>query len=176
MMFALARSKKNVIDARITPGVFLPGIMGSRLRLTAKTDPDSGKSTSTVDWDPDSKLTMVSDWLSATPEEKAEWLEADNPGTVLDSGNGLSADRCKRGWAGVVAEFYLDILEALESGLKSSMFKCPVYAFGYDWRQPNAKSAQRLKERVDEILDETGASTVVFVTHSMGESSLARQC
>ena len=166
-MLALARSKKNVIDARITPIVFLPGTMGSRLRLTAKTDPDSGETTRTVDWDPDSKLTMATRWFKAKPDEKAAWLSANNPGTVLDSGNGLSADRCKRGWAGVVAEFYLDILEALESGLKSSMFKCPVYAFGYDWRQPNATSAERLKSRVDEILDDTGASTVVFVTHSM---------
>ncbi len=48
------------------------------------------------------------------------------------------------------------------------MFKCPVYAFGYDWRQPNAASADRLKERVDEILDEEQASSVVLVTHSMG--------
>ena len=167
-MLALARSQRNVIDARITPVVFLPGIMGSRLRLTKKKDPKSGKTTQTVDWDPDSSVTMLTKWLPASPDDKAQWLGADNPGTVLDSGNGLGPDHCNRGWAGVVAKFYLKLLEALESGLNSSMFKCPVYAFGYDWRQPNVESAKQLVKRVDEILDDTGASTVIFVTHSMG--------
>ncbi len=166
-MFALARNNSNAVDTRVTPVVFLPGIMGSRLSLT-EVDPDTGTTVGTVDWHPDSKIAMLEDWLGKSAEVKASRLNADNPGSVLDSGNGLSADRCKRGWAGVVAKYYLDILEALESGLKSSMFKCPVYAFGYDWRQPNKDSAQRLKERVDEILDETSASTAVLVTHSMG--------
>ena len=88
-MLALARSQRNVIDARITPVVFLPGIMGSRLRLTKKEDPKPGKTTQTVDWDPDSSVTMLTKWLPASPDDKAQWLGADNPGTVLDSGNSL---------------------------------------------------------------------------------------
>jgi hypothetical protein len=139
-MFAVARRYRNVLDARVTPIVFLPGIMGSRLRL-------EGGSTA-VDWDPDSSITtMLADWLHASAEEKANRLNANNPGEVLSSGNGLTAEQCSRGWAGVVSKFYLEMLEALESGLQSSMFRSPVYAFGYDWRQPNEKSANRLKER-----------------------------
>lgn len=164
-MFALARRNPNALDSRVTPVVFLPGIMGSRLRLEDRDD--EGK-TSAVNWDPDSLLNMAGKWLKASGDTKAYRFNADNPGSVLDSGNGLNADRCKRGWAGVVADFYLDILKALESGLDSDMFKCPIYAFGYDWRQPNKTSAERLKVRVDEILVETRASSAVLVTHSMG--------
>lgn len=163
-MFAFARQGRNVLDARVTPVIFLPGIMGSRLSLRD----DDGNKTDKVNWDPDAPIAMGFNWLNASAEDKARRLDADNPGSVLESGNGLSDDRCKRGWAGVVAEFYLDILEALESGLKSDMFKCPVYAFGYDWRQPNKITGDQLKDYVDEVLAEVNASTAVLVTHSMG--------
>jgi len=88
-MLALARSKKNVIDARTTPVVFLPGIIGSRLRLTDKTGSSPVKATSRVDWDPDSKLTMATTWLNAEPSEKAARLSVTNPGTVREDGTRL---------------------------------------------------------------------------------------
>ncbi len=122
-MFAVARRHRNVLDARVTPIVFLPGIMGSRLRFR---ETDSDGAVTTVDWDPDSSVGMGRQWLLASTADKVRRLDPSTPCEVLATGNGLNGDQCGRGWAGVVAKFYLDMLEELESGLHSSMFRCPV--------------------------------------------------
>src|SRR5450830_70157 len=56
----------------------------------------------------------------------------------------------------------------------------PVYAVGYNWRQSNAISANRLEKRIDEIIQfwverKQKCSQVILVTHSMG-GLVARAC
>ncbi|MEN7341450.1 MAG: hypothetical protein AAAFM81_00850 [Pseudomonadota bacterium] len=43
-----------------------------------------------------------------------------------------------------------------------------LYAAGYDWRQSNSTSANRLKSVVERAMRETGSSDVILVAHSMG--------
>ena len=43
-----------------------------------------------------------------------------------------------------------------------------LFVFPYDWRKSNADSAEKLKEKIDKILTDTGAEKVDLVAHSMG--------
>jgi len=56
---------------------------------------------------------------------------------------------------------------------KHAAFYYPVYACGYNWLESCEVSAQRLRERVESIIDfwisrKRSCSTVILVTHSMG--------
>jgi hypothetical protein len=46
--------------------------------------------------------------------------------------------------------------------------RCPVWAFGYDWRQSCSSHAGRLRGFISEVLSVEHAEQVVLVTHSMG--------
>src|ERR1035438_9371445 len=68
----------------------------------------------------------------------------------------------------------------IEDIKKTGAFRFPVYACGYNWLESNAKSAKRLKERIEDIIkkyadakDPDGKPAfeckhVIVVTHSMG--------
>ncbi|MFA6227330.1 MAG: right-handed parallel beta-helix repeat-containing protein [Candidatus Paceibacterota bacterium] len=43
-----------------------------------------------------------------------------------------------------------------------------LFVFPYDWRKSNAESAILLKEKIDEVISETGSSRVEIIAHSMG--------
>lgn len=49
-----------------------------------------------------------------------------------------------------------------------------LFEFPYDWRNDNVYTAEKLKEKIDEIKEETGLPAVDIVAHSMG-GLLARQ-
>lgn len=62
----------------------------------------------------------------------------------------------------------------------SYRYRYPVWACGYNWLDDNAKSAQRLADRIDEIrarykADKIRCDKVIVVTHSMG-GLVARHC
>jgi hypothetical protein len=59
-------------------------------------------------------------------------------------------------------------------------FRMPVYACGYNWLDSNGVAAQRLRQRILDVIKEnshahSGCSQVVLVTHSMG-GLVARAC
>ncbi|PPE64871.1 hypothetical protein C1704_17325 [Caldimonas caldifontis] len=63
----------------------------------------------------------------------------------------------------------------------SYRYRFPVHAFGYNWLDDNAQSAQALGRRIDEIIeryaraDRMRCEKVILVTHSMG-GLVARHC
>ena len=69
-------------------------------------------------------------------------------------------------------------LTAEESG-KAELWHYPVHAFGYNWLDDNAKAAQKLGQRIDEVIQHYNQSgvckQVILVTHSMG-GLVARYC
>jgi hypothetical protein len=138
----------------VVPIVFLPGIMGSRLRFT-----DSG-----LFWDPDSNLRMLR-WLPVPlinpAADLARKLHRDAPAEVMeDDSNDLSEEEVALGWAGVSSKYYLEFLTFLRDNTGS-----PVHAVGYDWRQDLVSLVPYLREKVDTI---RGAGKVILITHSMG--------
>lgn len=63
---------------------------------------------------------------------------------------------------------------------KHARYYFPVYAVGYNWLESCGKSARRLEQRIDEILDawrkvKRRCDKVILVTHSMG-GLVARAC
>jgi hypothetical protein len=74
-----------------------------------------------------------------------------------------------RNWSTVAWGYYGPLLMALEGAFNSAMTACPVYAFGYDWRQSNATSGDLFKTFVDATLrNHPTATQCLVVTHSMG--------
>lgn len=167
------------IDSPVpTPIVFVPGVMGSRLKLGNDA------------WDPDSAMGMLG-WAAKDPVDAAALLDirGGNQATIMNEGfdpdDRLAEIRTvvdprkqkdfygnQRGWSGVAKDFYRELLVSLELFFNSYPFvpgAHPVYAFGYDWRKSNADSGKKLATRIGEILKKhPGATKVVLVTHSMG--------
>ncbi len=66
--------------------------------------------------------------------------------------------------------FNSDTFGGLISELNKAGYKegKDLFVFPYDWRKSNADSAQKLKDKIDAVLAETGAAKVDLVAHSMG--------
>lgn len=174
-----ADTAQMTVDSPVpTPIVFVPGVMGSRLKLGNDA------------WDPDSATGMLG-WAARDPVDAAALLDirGGNQATLMNEAiewDDRLAEIWKivdpkqqkdfygnlRGWSGVAKDFYRDLLVRLEAFFNAYPFvpgAHPVYAFGYDWRKSNADSGKKLATRIDEILKKhPGSSKVVLVTHSMG--------
>lgn len=165
------------------PVVLIPGLMGSRLQMPGG-----------LDWDPDNYLDMI-EWASRSVDEKRRDLGVGFRSSALPftafSGDPVSANPAltqiatatgfgtavacysARGWPGVAWSFYGKGLVFLETSLNiGTTFVTgvanPVYAFGYDWRQPNRATGLQLCAFIDQVLQRESASQVAIVTHSMG--------
>ncbi|MDC0717910.1 esterase/lipase family protein [Nannocystis bainbridge] len=173
------QGKENTLrTGKPLPIVFVPGVMGSRLRLTAHNEL----------WDPDSKKNLIG-WSMRSAERAAELLSVHTGiGEVLSDSIAWDKELEKiwravdpngdpgfygrqRGWGGVSQGYYYAILKALEVAFNSGTYAAgahPVYAFGYDWRRTVSNGATLLARRIRYVLDKHGVDKVVLVTHSMG--------
>jgi pimeloyl-ACP methyl ester carboxylesterase len=138
--------------------VFVPGIMASRLELPRFPD---------VYWDPDSNSRMIK-WVTASVPTEMAWIDHENPATVLSQNTNtrLSAVEIARGWGGIYWGGYGNFLRLIAT----TQFKadCPVYCFGYDWRQSNYENANQLFKMVEQAWENEKPEKVIFITHSMG--------
>ncbi|MFY0567878.1 esterase/lipase family protein [Archangium lansingense] len=169
-------AKNQLVVARETiPIVFVPGIMGTRLKNS------KGEKV----WDPDDALFMLRKyglaWRDA--EDKKEMVvgkkfnenfletyldDEDHNEDKLEDFPGAD----ERGWGGVSWSSYGAILTALHtqkwSPLARLCFKMPVYAFGYNWTGSNTTAGKKLKAFIDDIVEKNACEHVIIVTHSMG--------
>ncbi len=126
-VFPATRQTDNMVAKYRVPIIFVPGIMGSRFRI----------STHDVTWDPDSSANMVR-WASRWTSTKREILNFNNPGEILlepaDTFDVNHDDRIIRGFGGIRWKSYGQFLNFLE-GLRFGSHHTPNYAYGYDWRQ-----------------------------------------
>lgn len=158
VMFFVARQQANRMDTRVVPVILVPGIMGTRLELGP-----AGKAPRR--WDPDDTITMLN-WTKTHIDDMRGALRYQNSARLLFEETPYSADQLDRGWGHISANFYGPMLEHLDTELAD--FNCPVYAFGYDWRQSNADSEEKLRTFTAEVLRREEATEVIVVTHSMG--------
>ncbi|WP_052263238.1 esterase/lipase family protein [Geobacter pickeringii] len=182
-----------VIEREVIPIIFVPGIMGSRLKFAQ--GEDQGERV----WDPDASWFMAKKFGLASvdaAEKKAllvgekfdpDYLEVDTDNPKLDASflrryPGAN----KRGWGGVMLGSYGPILQALHDHRWKEpvghCFEFPVHAFGYNWTASNLDAGRKLKEYIDATIDhyakglkdEAGrpmerlCTRVILVTHSMG--------
>lgn len=173
------QGKENTLrTGKPLPIVFVPGVMGSRLRMVAHNEL----------WDPDSTRNMLG-WSLRSAERAAEILSV-RTGMAEVLSDPIKYDAAletiwravdpagdphfygrHRGWGGVSQGYYYKALVALETAFNSGAYAAgehPVYAFGYDWRRTVSHSATLLARRIRHVLEKHGADRVVLVTHSMG--------
>jgi hypothetical protein len=157
--FLLARSGPNTVDLRIVPVIVIPGIMGSRLRMSDAEAPA---------WDVDA-IDQMRKWLFAEVAKMRRWLHHKQSSATLLTDGPYTTEQNARGWGTISSTYYRELLLHLEDELDlGPAIRCPVYAFGYDWRLSNGDSATRLAQFTRATLDAEGAEEVIFVTHSMG--------
>lgn len=177
------------IEAEVIPIVFVPGIMGSRLRRRI----DKAKL-----WDPDDPLFMVDKYgkFSATAARRKALLigsefsstyaevHADDPDHNKRFAHQHDTSRDKRGWGGVMWGSYGALLIKLQEhqwpAPLNACFEFPVHAFGYNWSASNDDAGLALKEYIGKITDDyqkgvyspdgrkRECNKVIIVTHSMG--------
>lgn len=173
-----------VVRREAIPIIFVPGIMGSRLKLA----------TGEKVWDPDAKFWMLRNygmiWVDAADKKEAligsEEFDPDRMVPLLDDADhnessfGKHQGADKRGWGGVSWNTYGEILEKLSdpntwSPAVQAFFELPVYAFGYNWSASNVDAGEKLKDFIDKVVKENdrkppepSCEQVVLVTHSMG--------
>jgi pimeloyl-ACP methyl ester carboxylesterase len=173
----------------MTPIIFVPGIMGTRLALPSAVP-------GLPNWDPDSGAQMLQFFGLSEDVRVVHMSTASRPAAApmgqfvalppelslipffpsLAAALGQTVDALvtARGWPRVAWGTYGVLLTALETTLNIAtplvppVLNFPVHAFGYDWRLSNAVSGAALRVFIDQTLAQTGSAQAILVTHSMG--------
>lgn len=156
------------------PLIFVPGIMGSRLRRGASGPRlDDDQKLPALRWDAGDKLWMAGNflWRGAEhrkrmlvgPQFSTAFLEVDDTNPVGDGFNGIMAD---------YRQFLVDLRDR-DWGALGRLFVFPVYAHGYNWTDSNENGGRLLAQRITQVIDEARQVTglcekVILITHSMG--------
>ena len=175
-----------MVQREAIPLVFVPGIMGTRLRRAGTTGdpgdpswfPPYPDGMPDLRWDPSEKSLkwMVTHYIGRSAKWRkdmlvgerfsSKYLEVDDNGTF---GEGYD------GFYGIMDKYciFLNILRAHDWGELGKIFEFPVYAVGYNWTDDSANSGKMLKERIETIIGEAKKITglcrkVIVITHSMG--------
>jgi hypothetical protein len=172
------------VQREAIPLVFVPGIMGSRLRRTG-TDGNGSTEGGLPDmrWDPGSQWYMGTNWLWRGPARRrrmivgppdqnfsSNYLEVANTDPYGDGFAGIMGGEPKGGKA------YLRFLTPLKThdwGPLAKLFDFPVYAIGYNWSDDPENAGKWIAQKISDIIAEakgvTGAcEKVILITHSMG--------
>ncbi len=182
---SLGTGKRHVIKIgrEAVPIVFVPGIMGTRLRARVGGAPI---------WDPDDSWFMLKRFglpgidprdrqatilgATRTYDSKIEYaVPFGNEESEHDRDiEGEFPNATRRGWSEVYWDVYRPIFSALHTArwplFIARCFDLPVYACGYDWRGSARDAGRRLASRVASIMAEQKlpCRQVILVTHSMG--------
>lgn len=163
------------VQREAIPLVFVPGIMGSRLRLKGTDGKGNGRNRlPNLRWDPGSNSFMLSNYYGASGAHRKRMLV----GTKFN-GNFLEVDNANPvgdGFSGIMDDYwqeFLDDLKRRDWGPLGKIFEFPVYAVGYNWTDSNENSGRELAARIKEIIGEARQVTglcekVILITHSMG--------
>jgi pimeloyl-ACP methyl ester carboxylesterase len=156
------------IPGKKVPIVIVPGIMGSRL-----TDP----ATRALVWNPFGWPNPFGDEPGDFAANKARLGQVDQPLQPDETHKYAQVADCVRvdpinHYYNLLSKFYGDLAISLHYDLRqdlaSRQLVPAVYCAGYDWRQSNDQSAQRLSTIVDEARADCDNEPVILVAHSMG--------
>jgi len=174
----LKTNQKHEIEVQreAIPLIFIPGIMGSVLRL--KNTDGSGRGANglpNMRWDPSGKWFMLSNYSGESGATRRDMLiGSDFNKDFLEVHN---SSPIGNGFQGVSSDSYLEYLTFLQNpeifGPLTKIFDFPVFAVGYNWTDTNTNSGKELSKRIDEIISEAKKNTglcekVILITHSMG--------
>ncbi|PKN05031.1 MAG: alpha/beta hydrolase, partial [Deltaproteobacteria bacterium HGW-Deltaproteobacteria-9] len=146
------RRNRIVIERDVLPIIFVPGIMGSRLKN------QKGKTV----WDPDAPDFMLFNygmwWISAKSRKQLaigekfdlSYLKVfnDDPEHNKVLADPYDKTRDKRGWGGVYWNSCGEFLKKLQTRqwdqTVNLFFEFPVHVFGYNWTASNDLAGQKL--------------------------------
>jgi hypothetical protein len=154
------------------PIIFVPGVMGSWLRLAGTDGTGETNGLPNLRWNPTPGF-LLRHYRNATPARRKamligerfnrNYLEVHNTNPIGD------------GFAALMADYrsFLYSLRTRDWGPIGKLFVFPVYGFGYNWTATNRDSGQKLAQRIDEIVTEAREQVglcekVILLTHSMG--------
>ena len=167
---------KTEVRRESIPLIFVPGIMGSRLRLSGTNGEGEGSDgLPNLRWEPSAGW-LFTNCSGKEPEHRrrlligpdnakfqADYLEVDNDTPVAD------------GFRGIMEDYrpFLKQLRKRDWGALAKLFEFPVHAFGYNWTGDAALAGSKLVARIDEIIAEAKQVTgrcekVILISHSMG--------
>lgn len=166
------------IQREAIPLVFVPGIMGTRLRKTGTRGKEKKEEGGlpNLRWDPSSPAWMVMKFGRKPPSVrksmligesfKSNYLEVANDEPVEDGFSGIMEDYWKK-------FLNTEVLKKRKWGPVSKIFEFPVYAVGYNWTDDAKEAGIILAKRIKGIIEEAKAVTgicekVILITHSMG--------
>lgn len=181
------------VRREVIPIIFVPGIMGSRLKHGKK-----------IVWDPDRPFKVMMKeyggrWNSPAKRKElligkqfaSNYLQVSEDDKKHNKKFFWASDpwRSNRGWGGIFWDTYGGLLEELQcynwsnpvksedknkkKELVGKCFEFPVHAFGYNWTDSNLNSGRNLAIKIDEIIMDYKSKGrlckyVILVTHSMG--------
>ncbi len=171
------------IQREAIPIIFVPGIMGSRLRRAEGAPTANGEYPGDAQdglplmrWDPGKPKQgwMAKNYLYRYAARRKSMLIG--PGafdpdylTVAD------AEPVGDGFLGIMDDYrpFLEQLRTHAWGAIGRLFEFPVYAFGYNWSASAELAGRKLAKRIKEIKEEArqtvgACEKVILITHSMG--------
>lgn len=165
--FVFGEVADNVVNGNKDndPIIVIPGVMGSRLFTS-----DSAFDDTTKAWDPVVSIegvTQLNERLDLSNTLYVRPCENQNIDLTVQNDTSTVDDYGREYGAQGAYENIINSLCEAYSYENQDTYR-PVYMFSYDWRYSNEDSAKLLKEEIDKIINETGASKVDFVCHSMG--------
>jgi pimeloyl-ACP methyl ester carboxylesterase len=161
------------VQREAIPLIFVPGIMGTRLRRTAGNREPFEATLPEVRWNPDSG-SLLWKYCGASPAFRKQMLvgESFSPNYLEAANNEPVGD----GFAALLDDYQNKFLNQLRDhawGALGKLFVFPVFAHGYNWTASNRDAGAKLKERIDQVIrearDQVGlCERVILITHSMG--------
>lgn len=164
------------VQREAIPLIFLPGIMGTHLRLYGTDGTGKQDGIPNMRWNP-SDSGWALRWLVFANGADRRRLLIGEPHERFDP-DYLEPDEAippGSGWKGIMEAYhvFLKVLRKHDWGPLKKYFEFPVYALGFNWTADINTSAPKLLKRVDDIIKESGEITgycekAILITHSMG--------
>jgi hypothetical protein len=163
------------VQREAIPLIFLPGIMGTRLRKAGTDGTGVGPDgLPNMRWDPSSSWWMYRKVGNLNGQQRKAFLV----GKAFSSGflEVANAKEVGDGFEGIMSGYVKKFLKPLKEhdwGALNKIFEFPVYAVGYNWTDDNTNSGVKLAARITDIIKEAKAATgicekVILISHSMG--------
>jgi pimeloyl-ACP methyl ester carboxylesterase len=165
------------VQKEAIPLILIPGIMGTRLRLTGTREKEGDKGPDNlpnIRWDPRATVWAFKYILGASGAKRKKLLVGEKfSGTYLEPTDALPIGDGFR----AILDDYIPFLKKLKKGdwaePLDKIFEFPVYAVGYNWSDDVRNSGAYLSTRIDAIVQEAAKVTglcekVILITHSMG--------
>lgn len=161
------------VQREAIPLIFVPGIMGSRLRLGNAGGAAGQDDLPNMRWDPGDGGWMWWHFSGTSATHRKRMLVgdafSDNFLAVADS------SPVGDGFEGIMHDYrgFLQTLRGRDWQALGKLFEFPVYAFGFNWTASAETAGRKLAERIQAIMTEARGVTgrcekVILITHSMG--------